>query len=128
MLNGLTSHKYLLVFVLLTFLFSSNALCFGHHAAEEMLQAMNQVAAISTLEALSAEDTHAVFAHHHGQPDGGDSKNHDSNESHHSHDTEAATIALTFAALASSPLRFIEPFSYLPEVFFDRFIPPQNHA
>lgn len=128
MFNGLTSYKYLFFLVLLTFLFSANALSFGHHAAEEMHQAMNQIAAISTLPALSAEDTHAVFAHHHGQPDGGDSKNHDSNESHHSHDTEAATIAFTLTTLVSSPLRFIEPFSYLPEVFFDRFIPPQNHA
>jgi hypothetical protein len=127
--NGLTSYKYLLFLVLLAFLFSANALSFGRHAAEEMHQAMNQIAAISTLPALSAEDTHAVFAHHHGQPDGGDSnKNHDSNEAHHSHDTEAATIALALSALASSPLRFIEPFSYLPKVFFDRFIPPKNHA
>ena len=130
MFNSLTSYKYLLFLVLLTFLFSANALSFGHHAAEEMHQAMNPIVAISTFPALSAEDTHTVFAHHHGQPDDGDSskKTHDSNESHHSHDTEAATIAFTLVALASSPLRFTEPFSCLPEVFFDRFIPPQNHA
>jgi hypothetical protein len=123
-----TLHKYLLFLVLLTFLFSANALSFGHHAAEEMHQAMNQIAAISNLSALSAEDAHAVFAHHHGQPDGGDSNSHDNNESHHSHDTETAPITFTVATLASSLLRFIEPFSYLPEVFFDRFIPPQKHA
>lgn len=127
MLNGLAAQKYLLVFVLLTFLFSSNALSFGNHAAAEMLQAMNQLAAVPTLPAFSAEDTHAVFAHHHGQPDGGQSENHDSNESHHSHDTDI-TIALTFAALDSSSLHFIEPFAWTPEVFFDRFIPPKNHA
>ena len=127
MLNGLTAHKYLLVFVLLTFLFSSNALSFGNHAAGEMLQAMNQLAAVPTLPAFSTEDTHAVFAHHHGHHDSGQS-NHDSNESHHSHDTESAPLALTFAALVSSTLHFIEPFAWTPEVFFDRFIPPQNHA
>ena len=128
MLNGLAAHKYLLCFVLLTFLFSANALSFGHHAAEEMHQAMNQIAAISTLPALSAEDAHAVFAHHHGHHDGGDSQNHDSNEAHHSHDTEAGPLAFKVATLASSLLRFIEPFSSIPEVFLDRFIPPQNHA
>ena len=128
MFNGLTSYKYLLFLVMLTFLSSANALSFGHHAAEEMHQAMNQIASISTLEALSAEDTHAVFAHHHGQPDGGQSENHDSNEAHHSHDTESAPLVLIFAALASSTLHFIEPLAWTPEVFFDRFIPPKNHA
>lgn len=129
MFNGLISYKYLLFLVLLTFLFSANALSFGHHAAAEMHQAMNQITAISTLPALSAEDAHAVFAHHHGHPDDdGQSKEHDSSETHHSHDTEAATIALTFATPASSTLHCIEPFSYFPEVFLDRFIPPKNHA
>jgi hypothetical protein len=128
LLNGLAAHKYLLFFVLLTFLFSTNALSFGRHAEEEMHQAMKQIAALSTLEALSAENAHAVFAHHHGHHDSGQSENHDSNESHHSHDTEAAPLAFTVATLASSSLRFFEPFSYIPEVFFDRFIPPKNHA
>lgn len=127
--NGLTSYRYLLFLVLVTFLFSANALSFGHHAAEEMHQAMNQIAAISTLPALSAEDAHAVFGHHHGHPDDdGQSKDHDSSETHHSHDTEAATIALTFATPASSALRGIEPLSCFPEVFLDRFIPPKNHV
>ncbi len=127
MFISLALHKCLLFFVLLTFLFSANALSFGHHAAEEMHQAMNQIVALSTLPALSAEDAHAVFAHHHNQPDDGDNS-HDSNESHHSHDTETAPITFAVATLASSLLRFIEPSSYLPEVFFDRFIPPRNHA
>ena len=127
--NGLASYNYLLFFILLTFLFSANALGFGHHAAAEMHQAMNQIAVISTLPALSAEDAHAVFAHHHGHPDDdGQSKDHDSSETHHSHDTEAATIALTFVTPVSSLLRCIEPLSYFPEVFLDRFIPPKNHA
>lgn len=129
MVNGLAVHKYLLFLVLVTFLFSANALSFGQHAAEEMHQAMNQITALSTLPALSAEDAHAVFAHHHGHPDDdGQSNNHDSSESHHSHDTEAAAIALTFVTPAPSALRCIEPLSYFPEVFFDRFIPPKNHA
>ena len=128
MFNCLSSHRYLLILVLLTFLFSANALSFGNHAAEEMHQAMKQIAALSNLEALSAEDAHAVFAHHHGHHDSGQSENHDSSEGHHSHDTETAPLAFTVATLASSSLRFFEPFSYIPEVFFDRFIPPKNHA
>ena len=89
---------------------------------------MNQIAALSTLEALSAvEDAHSV-AHHHGHHDSEQSENHDSNEGHHSHDTETAPLAFKVAPLTSSLLRFIEPFSYIPEVFFDRFIPPKNHA
>jgi hypothetical protein len=117
-----------LFLVLLTFLFSANALSFGHHAAEEMHQAMNQIVAISTLEALSTEDAHAVFAHHHGHPDDGQSENHDSNEVHHSHDTESAPLELILAPLASSSLHFIELFVWTPEVYFDRFIPPQDHT
>jgi hypothetical protein len=129
LLNGLASHKYLLFLVLLTFLFSANALSFGQHAAEEVHQAMNQITALSTLPALSAEDAHAVFAHHHGHPDAdGQSKDHDSSETHHSHDTEAAAIVLTLATPSSSALYGREPFSYFPEVFLDRFIPPKNHA
>lgn len=129
MLNGLAAHKYLLFLVLLTFLFSANVLCFGPHAAEEMRQTMNQITALSTLPALSAEDAHAVFAHHHGHPDNdGQSSNHDRSETHHSHDTEAAPIAWTFVTPAHSVLRCIEPLSRFPEVFLDRFIPPKNHV
>lgn len=128
MFKGLTSYKYLLFSVLLTFLSSANALSFGNHAEEEMHQAMKQIVALSTLEALSAENAHAVFAHHHGHHDSGQSENHDSNEGHHSHDTETAPLAFTVATFASSSLRFFEPFSYIPEVFFDRFIPPKNHT
>ena len=128
MFNGLTSYKYFLFLVMLTFLPSANALSFGHHAVEEMHQAMNQIVVLSTLPALSAEDAHAVFAHHHGHHDSGQSENHDSNEGHHSHDTETAPLAFTVVTLTSSSLRFFEPFSYIPEVFLDRFIPPQNHA
>lgn len=126
--KGLISYKYLLFLVLLMFLSSVNALSFGHYAEEEMHQAMKQIAALSTLEALSAEDAHAVFAHHHGHHDSGQSENQNSNEGHHSHETETAPLAFTVATLVSSTLRFFEPFSSIPEVFFDRFIPPKNHA
>lgn len=130
-MQRLTSHRVLAILVLLAFLLSTNALSFGHHAAEEMLQALNQIAAVPTLPVFSAEGTQAVDTLHHGHPAAGHDENHDSNDccdTLHSHDTADGPTGLIFMPLAFSILRFIEPFAWVPEVFLDRFIPPQNHA
>lgn len=125
-----SSYKYLAGVVLLAFLFSANALSFGSHATDEMLQAVGQGASGPIL-VISSNGSHVAETLHHDHSDGGhgDSHNHsDCCDIPHSHDTSDSPAALTPASLASTPLRFFEPFAWTPLVFLDRFIPPQNHA
>lgn len=116
--------------VTLIFLLSPNALLFAAHAAEEMQVAFN--GGISHPLA-SPQNPHPEEHHHtHCQPDGqgGETPDHDCCSSHvpHSHDlAQAPAPALVFSA-PLAPLVFLEPAVYLPEVFLDRFVPPQNLA
>ncbi|TLM65866.1 MAG: hypothetical protein FDZ69_08290 [Deltaproteobacteria bacterium] len=106
------------VLVLLTFLFSTNALLFGGHAAEEVRE-------LTPWAATMPADEECQHAH----PGGDLGETHD--ESHccdaqHSHDLNDAPL---FAI--QSPLSFTAPYGAAPttypaEVFYDRFIPPQN--
>lgn len=126
-MHRLTNHKTLLAsLTLLVFLFSANALCFGSHAVEEMLQAADQVAN------ASLEEPRAISFSHHHHPGAADDKGHDGSgsdsyccDTQHNHDLAGASTA-SVSALNFSTLPFIEPFAWLPEVFLDRFIPPQN--
>lgn len=136
-MHRLTNHKTLLAsLTLLVFLFSANAFFFGSHAAEEMLQAAYQAANVSVLPTSSLEEARVVGSHHHHHPSTADDESHhghddsagnDCCDTQHSHDLADGSTP-SASALTFSTLRFIEPFAWLPEIFLDRFIPPQNHS
>ena len=137
-MHRLTNHKTLLAsLTLLVFLFSANAFFFGSHAAAEMLQAAYQVANASVLPTSSLEEARTVGSyHHHHHPATADDKGHDGHndsaskdccDTQHSHDLADGSTP-SASALTFSTLRFIEPFAWHPEIFLDRFIPPQNHS
>lgn len=125
---SLVAHRVLLAsLTLLAFLCSANALSFGIHAAEEMLQAADLIANAPNLPAFSLEEPSALDAHHQGSPsDHGEGS--DCCDNHHNHSSAEGPATLVIASIAAASLRFIEPFAQLPEVFLDRFIPPQNLA
>jgi hypothetical protein len=122
-LNGKRS---LAALITLIFLLSPNALLFATHAALELQLAVNYPLA-------SEQNPHPEEHHHaHCQPDGqgGEAPDQGCCSSHlpHSHDLAQAPVpALVFSA-PLAPFAFLEPAVFLPEVFLDPFVPPQNPA
>lgn len=116
--------------VTLLFLLSPNVLLFASHAAQEL-----QLAFSSDINypLASQQNPHPEEHHHtHCQPDGqgGETPDHDCCSSHvpHSHDLAQAPVPALVFSVPPAPLVFPEPSVYLPEVFLDRFVPPQNFA
>lgn len=126
-LNGKRS---LAALITLIFLLSPNALFFAAHAAQELRLAFSggiSHAMASPQNPLS-EDHH----HTHCQPDGqgGEAPDQGCCSSHlpHSHDLAQAPVSSLAFSLPQALVAFLEPAIYLPEVFLDPFVPPQNPA
>lgn len=126
-LNGKRS---LAALVALLFLLSPNVLLFSAHAAQELQLAFS--GGISHAMA-GPQNPHSQDHHHtHCQPDGqgGETPDQGCCSSHlpHSHDLAQAPVPALVFSVPLAPLVFPEPAVYLPEVFLDRFVPPQNPA
>lgn len=111
--------------LLLAFLFSANGLLFGNHAVEEMFNDASRLVegwqCVADFSSFDHHHTHDTGRHAHGGGDCCDT------HSHHSHDFKAGQ-APTVRPATASRMRFFETFAYLPEVFLERFVPPQNLA
>lgn len=121
--------RSLAALVTLIFLLSPNTLLFGAHAAQEMQLAFS--GGISHAMA-SPQNPHPEDHHTHCEPDGqgAETPNHGCCSSHlpHSHDLAQAPVPAPAFSAPLATLAFLEPAIYLPEVFLDRFVPPQNLA
>lgn len=113
--------------VLLTFLFSANGFLFGSHAAEEMLSEAARIVN-EDFDFASRCESHSSL-HHHGH------SHHSHNDSdccgvhgHHSHDFRIGQPLIVSPFVFSSQRRFFDIVVYIPEVYLERFIPPQNNA
>lgn len=114
-------HRFFALLLLLAFLFSTNALAFAGHAVEKMAHGAENFSSADT--PFSAPLEH----HHHTAPAEGHHGS-DCCGSYHSHASLLCQPSSLAPHLSVSSLTFFEPFTYIPEVFLDRFIPPQNLA
>jgi hypothetical protein len=113
---------------LLTFLFSANGLLFGSHAAEEMLSAATRIAG-DTHDSTSFCGLHSLSDHH-------DHSHHSHSDTeccgahgHHSHDFRSGQSLVVAPSFSSSQRpRFFDIDACIPEVYLERFIPPQNRT
>ncbi len=126
----MTLHKVLFTLLLLpAFLFSDNALLFGKHVTEDLVQATERLA--STGDSFSTPSQPETGLSHYGKNDSDhheESDGGDCCDTTHSHAwIPCQPAALSYLAYVSSLLT-PEPFSHLPEVFLAPFIPPQNCA
>jgi hypothetical protein len=113
--------------VLLTFLFSANGLLFGSHLAEEMLSAATRIVD-DTHDSTSLCGLHSSSHHHdHGHHSHSDTECCGAH-GHHSHDFRIGQSLVVSPSFSSSQRRFFHIDAYIPEVYLDRFIPPQNPA
>lgn len=121
------SHKNRISAVFLFFfLFSANALLFSTHAVQEMGHDHTAASYVSS-SGTTADAPAAVTASH--QHDDQQGAQHNSGESccdSHSH----ATILYQPLNYQHTPFsiaqRSSDPFRFIPEVYLDKFIPPQN--
>lgn len=112
----------------LIFLLSPNALLFASHATEEMQLAICSGGHDPIASPLNA---HSADHHHtHCEPDGqnGETPERGCCSSHipHSHDLVPAPVPSLICSVSVPAVTFFEPMVYIPEVFLDRFVPPQN--
>ncbi|MDO3380262.1 hypothetical protein [Geoalkalibacter halelectricus] len=113
--------------VLLIFLFSANGLLFGSHAAKEIFSGAAGIAC-EDHDFASGCELHSS-SHHHGH----DHHSHNGTEccgthGNHSHDFRSVQPLIVSPSLSSSQHRFFDIAVFLPEVYLERFIPPQNRA
>jgi hypothetical protein len=109
---------------LLTFLFSANGLLFGSHAADEMLSEAWGVGdshgSASACGHLSVSDQHDHSHHSHSDTDCCGA------HGHHSHDFRSGQPLVVSPSFFSSRRRFFDIDAAIPEVYLERFIPPQQ--
>ncbi|MRR07312.1 MAG: hypothetical protein EG828_10290 [Deltaproteobacteria bacterium] len=125
-----TSYRALLaLLVLLTFIVSDNTLFFGAHATEEFADVTERYT-LSDGGISSSTPVKTVLADHnnHDSDHGSDQNDKHCCSTNHSHAAMySGSQALPHKTVVSS-LNTIEPFTYLPEVFLEPFMPPQNCA
>lgn len=126
MKSFLTHQKYIGGFFLFFFLFSANALLYSYHFVVEF--GHNDHVVASHFDSSISSSTGIAANHQH---EGDQGAHHEDGESccdSHSH----ASIPFQPISYSHSP-RLItnligEPFRFIPEVYLDKFIPPQNLA
>jgi hypothetical protein len=111
--------------VLLTFLFSANGLLFGSHAAEEMLSETTRIVgdthdSASLCGLLSLADHHDHSHHCHSDTECCGA------HGHHSHDFRSGQPLNISPSFFSFQRRFCDIDACIPEVYLERFIPPQQ--
>ena len=113
---------------LLFFLCSTNALCYGGHMVKDIRHDHTATAHLSCHNVSSDSNSTGVVNHH---QDNGQGMHHEEGEScchSHSHASifydPLCIKHITY--IISRPI--IEPFKFIPEVYPDKFIPPQNLA
>lgn len=120
----LLSHKVIVAFfVLFAFVISTNALLYGVHSVHEFNHGMSSGTdcAVDVLHCLKS-----VTAGHHDSGHEDPCQDCEPNGENHSHALIAcATFSITPILLISAP-DYFELFQSPPEVYLDRFIPPQN--
>ncbi len=120
----LLSHKVIIsIFALLTFAISANALLYGVHYIHEINHSMALAPAVPV---TSFTASISVTADHHDSEDGDPCRNSESNYENHSHASIAdVPFSITPTSLIPAPF-FLESFKTPPEVYLDKFVPPQN--
>jgi hypothetical protein len=117
-------HKSSAGILLFAFLLSANGLLFGSHAVEEMRLATSRVAGENQNPA-----SFCSLSHHHDQYP---SSHADSDccgaHGHHSHEFRGVQPPIVAQPTFSFHPQFFEGTAHLPEVYLERFIPPQNPA
>lgn len=129
MKSFLSLKKYIGGVFLFFFLFSANALLYSSHFLEEFGHDDHSVTSYSDSSNTSISASTEITANH--QHEGDQGSHHEDGEScsdSHSH----ASIPYQPISYSHSP-RLIthlkgEPFRFIPEVYLDKFIPPQNLA
>lgn len=104
--------------MLLLFAFSANGLALGHHGAAELAVVLAAVGGAEESAACSHDHSGAD----HQQTDGEGHCCH----AHHSHDLQDGPGLALSLPLLSYLSESLEPVQSLPEVYLERFIPPQN--
>jgi hypothetical protein len=110
------------------FLLSANALLFTPHAVEEMQATFSRLV---SYQPASSENSHPAD-HDHAHADegaqGGGAAHRDCCSAHapHSHDVANVPVPVLNSPVSVCFVTFLEPSAYVPEVFLDRFVPPQN--
>lgn len=125
----LSLKKYIGGFFLFFFLFSANALLYSSHFVVEFGHDDHTVASHSSDSDSSISSSTGIAANH--QHEGDQGAHHEDGNSccdSHSH----ASIPYQPISYSHSP-RLIthltgEPFRFIPQVYLDKFIPPQNLA
>ena len=119
--------RLICVVLLFCFAFSADAALYGSHG--DTLHDHAPVTA-SMDDACAHPTDHASFDHHDSLPDHGGHHQEGEGPCCHQHSHSSAvfySLTLTYAPHASRA-KVCEPFRALPEVYLDRFIPPQNLA
>lgn len=128
MKSFLTHQKYIGGIFLFFFLFSANALLYSVHFIVEFGHDVHAVASHAGNSDSSISSTMVAANHQHEEGQGAHHGDGESCCDSHSH------ISILYQPLSySHSPRLItllagEPFKFIPEVFLDKFIPPQNLA
>lgn len=120
--------KLLAVSFLLVFVLTIEAFCYPLHIINELGHVHKGEPAVHLCkDACSAALSIPADADHH---DGKGTHNEDGGVCCHEHSHAFILFHTTFISHSSSVslCRFVEPFKFIPEVFLDKFIPPQNLA
>jgi len=126
MKSFLSLKKYIGGLFLFFFLFSANALLYSFHFVEEFGHDDHTVVSHAGKSDTSISSSTKVAANH--QHEGEQGSHHEDGESccdSHSHVSLYQPISYTHSPRLITNLTG-EPFRFIPEVYLDKFIPPQN--
>lgn len=123
-MQGLAQWKFLVGTLMLLFACSANGLAFGSHSAAE---------SFLILVAAHPSETSAGCSHEHSHHHSGPEHQHTDDDGHcchlhHSHDLQGAPALVFSRPLQPDRAAAVEPIHFLPEVYLERFIPPQNRS
>ena len=128
-MNPLLSHKKCVGMIFLFFfVFSANALCYGSHFNEEFGHDHAATANNSGNNNSSDSSSLGTLTHYH---DDSQEESHEDDESccdGHSHAFNLYRPICYKYVPHNTSRTIVEPFKFIPEVFLDKFIPPQNLA
>ena len=128
MKSVLVHKKIIGIVFLFFFLFSANALLFSTHFVEEFGHDDHSMTSHSDDDNVSTSAAQLVVNHEH---DGDQGAHHEDGETccdGHSHALNSyEPICYRYTPQLTTRI-FTEPFKAIPEVFLDKFIPPQNFA
>lgn len=127
MKSFLTHQKYIGGIFLFFFLFSANALLYSYHFVVEF--GHDDHSMISSSGNSDSSGSTMVVANH----------QHEGDQGEHHEDGESSWDSHSHASIPCQPLSYMhsprlitnlsgEPFRFIPEVYLDKFIPPQNIA